>query len=80
MAGIADYSTENPFIDAMKYSRSWTVNLFGGGWDSGKERIGEIPVDNDGYPTSLPNGLNVLALISRDLMGHYDQGTYIMLY
>jgi hypothetical protein len=80
LAGIADYSTEIPLVDAMKTSRSWTVNLVDGGWNSGVNRSSEIPLDSNGYPTSLPDGLTVLALISRDLLGHYDQGTYVMLY
>lgn len=80
LAGIADYSTEIPFVDAMKTSRDWTVNLVGGGWGSGQARYAEIPQDSDGYPTSLPDGLTVLALISRDLISHYDNGTYILLY
>jgi hypothetical protein len=64
----------------MKTSTSWVVSLVGGGWGSGQNRSSEIPLDADGYPTSLPNGLTTAALISRDLIGHYDQGTYILLY
>lgn len=40
LAGISDWSTELPFINAMKTSRSWTVNLINGGWGSGQNRSG----------------------------------------
>lgn len=38
LAGVADYSTELPFVDAMKTSRDWVVGLVGGGWGSGQNR------------------------------------------
>lgn len=80
LGAIADYSTENPLVDAMKTSRDWIVQIFNQGWGSGQNRSSEIPLDSDGYPKSLPWDLAVTALVSRDLLTHYDQGTYTLLF
>ncbi len=58
LAGPADWGSEWPFVDIMKYSRTWiTFNSqwIGNGvnaWDT--EVIDSIPCDDDGYPLQLP--------------------------
>lgn len=54
--GIADWSTQHPFIDIMKTARPWTGHLRGqwGGFDA--ERMeAEGYLDNHGWPLSIPN-------------------------
>jgi hypothetical protein len=52
--GVADWTTEWPFVDIMKISRSWfTYNADGsGGWDTGYAAF--IPVDSNLYPLAVP--------------------------
>ncbi|MCC6412457.1 MAG: T9SS type A sorting domain-containing protein, partial [Saprospiraceae bacterium] len=58
LAGPADYGSEWPFVNVMKYSREWTPHnnqwVDGGQnpWDSGL--MNQIPLDADGYPLALP--------------------------
>jgi hypothetical protein len=52
--GVSDWSSEWPFVDIMKISRSWfTFNADGsGGWDSGF--ASSIPLDANLYPAQAP--------------------------
>jgi hypothetical protein len=58
LAGPADWGSEWPFADIMKYSRTWipfnSVWVEGGTnpWDTGV--IGRIPMDENGYPLGIP--------------------------
>lgn len=58
LAGPADYGSEWPFVNIMKYSREWITHnnqwVTGGQnlWDTGA--LDKIPTDADGYPLSLP--------------------------
>lgn len=58
LAGPADYGTEWPFVNIMKYTRTWTTHnnqwVSGGQnpWDT--DVLDQIPLDPDGYPLSLP--------------------------
>jgi hypothetical protein len=58
LAGPADWGSEWPFADIMKYCRTWipfnSVWVEGGAnpWDTGV--IDRIPADENGYPLALP--------------------------
>lgn len=58
LSGPVDWGSEWPFVNIMKYARSWIAHnsqWVGGGlnaWDS--ELLGAIPLDAEGYPLELP--------------------------
>jgi hypothetical protein len=58
LSGPADWGSEYPFVNIMKYSRTWISHnnqWVGGGtnaWDTGV--LDQIPMDENGYPLSLP--------------------------
>jgi hypothetical protein len=58
LSGPSDYGSEWPFVNIMKYGRTWTPHnsqwVSGGqnAWDSGL--LDQIPLDANGYPLSLP--------------------------
>jgi hypothetical protein len=58
LAGPADWGSEWPFVDIMKYSRSWIT--FNSEWVEGGENpwdtgvLDRIPLDGSGYPLELP--------------------------
>lgn len=88
--GIADWSTQQPFIDAFKSSRSWITQCQNGepgckgGWST--EEVGKLDLDPSGWVKSLPDPADpaeytrVSTLLFRDLAGHYPSGKYIVLY
>ncbi len=67
-------------MDAFKSSREWVTQNFGGNspWDTGQ--LSQVPLRADEYPSQLPLNLNVGSLMLRDLRGHYEAGTYVVLY
>ncbi|KGE89204.1 MAG: T9SS type A sorting domain-containing protein [Phaeodactylibacter xiamenensis] len=58
LAGPADWGSEWPFADIMKYGRTWiTHNAYwvdGGANDWDTDVLTHIPLDEHGYPLSLP--------------------------
>lgn len=50
------------------------------GWSSGAAYQNQVPLDANGYPTYLPPGIIVCTLMARDVLTHYDSGTYVVLY
>lgn len=58
MAGPADWGSEWPFVNIMKYSRSWIS--YNRDWVTGGENawdtqlLAHIPLDEQGYPLRLP--------------------------
>ncbi len=58
LSGPADWGSEFPFVNIMKYSREWISHnnqWVGGGtnaWDTGV--LNQIPMDENGYPLALP--------------------------
>jgi len=58
LAGPADWGSEWPFVNIMKYGRTWTTHnayWVGGGenaWDT--QVLSQIELDEQGYPLSLP--------------------------
>ncbi len=68
--GVADWSTQQPFIDVMKTARPWIGHLPGqwGGWDAA--RLNEQGyLGPDGWPIAIPDevtGLEALFLTNQD--------------
>ena len=58
LSGMADWTTEMPFVDLMHHCRTWgtqNASWVSGGqnvWDSGV--IGSVPRDSNGYPLQTP--------------------------
>ena len=59
--GIADWSTQQPFIDYMKSARPW-VGHKGEQWGSMlfKEIVAQGALDDQGWPKFIPDGANAL--------------------
>ena len=76
---IADWSTEWPFVDAMKFSRPW-ISGTEETWDDGRA----IDLDANGWPRSLQSNQIVHTLMFRNgdsSTGYlYPGGRYHVLY
>jgi hypothetical protein len=69
LAGVNDWSVQQPFLDIMKTARPWVGHLPGqwGGWGH-DELAAKGYLDADGWPKSLPPELSAIAtLILTDL-------------
>ncbi|TXI00236.1 MAG: hypothetical protein E6Q73_08950 [Pseudorhodobacter sp.] len=69
LAGVNDWSVQQPFLDIMKTARPWVGHLPGqwGGWDH-DDLAAKGYLDANGWPKSLPPDLSALAtLILTDL-------------
>ena len=69
LAGIADWSVQQPFLDVMKTARPWIAHKPGewGGWDYAQlQAAGHV--DARGWPQSLPEGATGMStLVLTDL-------------
>jgi hypothetical protein len=68
LAGIHDWSTEQPFVDLMKTARSWIGHLPDqwGGWDHAALAAGGY-LDANGWPVAVPEALTgITTLILTD--------------
>jgi len=76
LAGPADWNTELPFVDLMRFSRAWTSQMRGKPFGSGPD----LELDENGYPSRLPEGVWAESpLIS--LEGHpWTSGNYTVIY
>ncbi|MBS0123396.1 calcium-binding protein [Thetidibacter halocola] len=82
--GLADWSTQYPFIDLMKSARDWVGHLPGrwGGVSSEELRAGGN-LDENGWPVSIPEGVERLESVLLTDMPEdaaYLRGDYVMLY
>ncbi len=59
--GIADWSTQAPFLDLMKTARPWIGHLPGqwGGWEM-ERLMAEGHLSPEGWPLSLPDGVEAI--------------------
>jgi hypothetical protein len=73
--GIADYSTELPFLDAFKSARQW-VSQTPTVWDTGES----LNLDAQGWVKSLPAGRSAVTLLLREIPNAYRSGRYVVLY
>ena len=64
LAGLSDWSTEQPFIDLIKTARSWTGHVRGqwGGWEHAQLHEGGY-LDENGWPKSIPPELEAVELL-----------------
>ena len=72
--GINDWSSDFPFVDALKRSRAWISST-----DSQWEDQRKFTLDERGFPRSLAEGQRARTLIWWDLP-HYPAGDYVVLY
>ncbi len=76
IAGIADWSSEFPFVDLFKQSREWVSQTQGAAWAAGEK----LEIDEHGWVKRLaPNGYATTFLSSFE-DGHYASGDYVILY
>src|SRR4028119_1712254 len=88
--GIADYSTQLPFLDAFKSSRKWITQCVSGQpncngeWDT--EEYNLLNLDENGWVKSLPSPedapkyTRVSTLLLREIPNRYPSGQYIVTY
>ncbi len=81
-----DWSTEQPFIDLFKTSRSW-ITQASGAWDTGEQQA--LNLDQNGWVRSLPAAtdstvryrtVSTLLLGGKDFVGIRPGGEYVVLY
>ncbi|GFE70123.1 cadherin-like domain-containing protein [Chroococcus sp. FPU101] len=82
LSGLADYSTQLPFIDGFRTSRSWITQKTGV-WNTNEGNL--LNLDVNGYVKSLSTGgttqyTSVGTLLYRELQGRYPSGRYLVLY
>jgi hypothetical protein len=73
LAGVADWSSEIVFVDAMKASRPWSSQKEGAAFGQG----GPLPLDERGWPKQLADQQFAEALIYMDIGAHYPGGKYV---
>ena len=84
LAGIADWTTEQPFVDLMKTARPWTGHLPGqwGGWDhAALAAVGSL--DEAGWPRFIPpelSGISTLILTEQPAGASSLAGRYRLTY
>lgn len=76
MAGLSDWSTEQPFVDFFKQSREWISQSQNGDWGRGPT----LDIDINGWVTSLPEKSFATRIIASAENGQYPSGEYIVLY
>lgn len=88
--GLADYSTQLPFLDGFKTARPWLTQCVdadpgcNGQWDTDEGK--KLDLDANGWVKSLPakgSGATysrVGTLLFRDIPGKFPTGRYVVLY
>ncbi len=74
--GVQDYSTEWPFVDVFKMSRTWISQQAGLGWGAGPA----LDLDADGWVKSLQSGQSADALMLFRGIKSGSVGKYVVLY
>lgn len=90
LAGIADWSTEMPFLDGFKSARRWITQCqpdasgCSDDWDTGE--FAQLDRDESGWVKSLPapedapQYSRVATLLYNGMNGRYPGGQYVVLY
>jgi hypothetical protein len=92
LSGIADWSTQNPFLDAFKMSRAWIPHCDagqpscapGGEWDTNEAKL--INLDANGWVKSVPavsdppRFTKLGTILYRGIANRYPKGRYVVLY
>ena len=76
LSGIADFSTELPFVDAFKSSRGWVSGTKGGAWNDKRP----LDLDKDGWVRSLKSDQVARTLMFTGMLGKFPGGKYVVLY
>lgn len=76
LAGLADWSTELPFVDVFRMSREWVSQKEGASWGQGPK----LDLDQHGWVKRLDPGTWAESPINTIEGGHYPSGTYTVLY
>ena len=75
LSGIADWSSEQPFVDFFAMSRDW-ISQSGTGWGTGPQ----LNLDEHGWIKALPEGVRATRIICSLDKGQYPGGEYVILY
>lgn len=84
LAGVNDWSVQQPFLDVMKTARPWIGHLPGqwGGWDYARIDAGGY-LNENGWPLAIPPGAAAIAtLVLTDLPPETQgvSGRYVLTY
>lgn len=76
--GVADWSTEQPFVDYFRSSREWVSQstIKDAKWGAGPK----LGLDEFGWITHLPQNAYATRMISSVKGGHYPSGEYVVLF
>ena len=82
--GLADWSTQHPFVDIMKTAREWIGHLPGqwGGMDANQLRALGV-LDENGWPLRMPDGvthLETFVLTDQPKETQHLRGRYVLTY
>lgn len=75
LSGIADWNSEQPFVDFFAMSRDW-ISQSGTGWGTGPQ----LNLDEHGWIKALPEGIRATRIICSLDKGQYPGGEYVILY
>lgn len=75
LSGIADWNSEQPFVDFFAMSRDW-ISQSATGWGSGPQ----LNLDEHGWIKALPEGTRATRIICSLDKGQYLGGEYVILY
>lgn len=90
LSGVADWSSQLPFIDGFKSARKWITQCqpgepgCQGGWST--DEFDKLELDEGGWVKSLPapddppEYTRVATLLFREINGRYPGGQYVVLY
>lgn len=76
LAGIVDWSSEQPFVDFFAMSRKWVSQTNSGSWGKGPE----LNLDAQGWVKELAPGCRATRFICSLDRGMYPGGEYVILY
>ena len=82
VGGVADYSTQLLYVDAMKQARTW-IPQAGYQYSSLGWTWGDLPAPLLGGAVDVPvavgdDGLAIGTMLLRDLRGHYPRGVFLV--
>ncbi|WP_224826743.1 calcium-binding protein [Cognatishimia sp. MH4019] len=86
LSSIADWATQQPFIDLVKSSRAWTGQDTEFNWVPSDEVDDVLEADEDGWPVDIPDDFNHVALFwawdggqeQQHFAPEYRAGRYIL--
>lgn len=76
LAGIADWSTEQPFVDFFHMSRDWISQVKSGAWGTGPA----LELDEHGWIKRLAKDCHATSVICSLEGNQYPSGEYVILY